>query len=174
MMHLSPILFSKWVEENESKLRPPVNNWCVHEGEDFIVMAVGGPNERSDYHVNDTEEWFYQVKGDMLLKIVDASQSPNEFIDQHIKEGEMFLLPPRVPHNPVRFANTIGIVIERRREKHHNDKLRWYCRGCRQMFYEETFHCVDIQTQLKEIIMRYANAEALRTCKYCGYVNPPQ
>ena len=30
-----------------------------------------------------------------------------------INEDEIFLLPPRVPHSPMRGPNTVGLVIER-------------------------------------------------------------
>ncbi|KAJ3093254.1 3-hydroxyanthranilic acid dioxygenase [Physocladia obscura] len=104
--------------ENKHLLQPPVNNFIIFRG-DFIVMALGGPNRRTDYHVNATEEYFYQYKGDMLLKIVEDG----EFKDVPIKEGEMLVLPANVPHNPVRFAETVGIVIEMKRPA---DKLGWY------------------------------------------------
>ncbi|KAL1917334.1 uncharacterized protein VTP21DRAFT_4990 [Calcarisporiella thermophila] len=161
-----PINFSKWIEENADKLQPPVNNYLVQRG-DFIIMAVGGPNKRTDYHVNETEEWFYQYKGDMLLKVVDNG----EFKDIPIREGEMFLLPGNTPHNPVRFANTVGIVIERNRRANEIDRLRWYCDQCKEIVYEDSFHCTDLGTQLKPIIERWANNEDLRKCKACGHQN---
>ncbi|KAL2914726.1 3-hydroxyanthranilic acid dioxygenase [Polyrhizophydium stewartii] len=163
-----PINFGKWIKENSHLLQPPVNNFCLWNSADFTVMAVGGPNARNDYHVNETEEWFYQYKGDMLLKVVDNG----EFKDIHIREDEMFLLPGGVPHNPVRFENTVGIVLERKRPEGSIDRLRWYCEQCREIVYEESFFCTNLGTQLKPVIERYFADEALRTCKKCGHVNP--
>ncbi|KAI8138807.1 3-hydroxyanthranilic acid dioxygenase [Fennellomyces sp. T-0311] len=164
-----PINFTKWLAENSDKLQPPVNNFLLFRGEDTIVMVVGGPNKRTDYHINETEEWFYQVKGNLLIKVVDNG----EFKDIHVNEGDMFLLPPNTPHNPVRFADTVGIVIERVRLPHHTDTLRWYCENteCREIVYQDSFHCVDLGTQLKPIIERFASDAELRTCKKCGTVN---
>ncbi|KAJ3191758.1 3-hydroxyanthranilic acid dioxygenase [Irineochytrium annulatum] len=167
---LPPINFPKWISENEHLLQPPVNNFCLFRS-DFVVMAVGGPNKRTDFHVNETEEWFYQHKGDMLLKVVEDGK----FKDIHIKEGEMFLLPGNIPHNPIRYENTIGIVIEQKRPEKSiaslSDRLRWYCETCNEIVYEESFHCVNLGTQLKPVIERYFGDKTLRTCKHCGHVN---
>ncbi|KAK5666735.1 3-hydroxyanthranilic acid dioxygenase [Batrachochytrium dendrobatidis] len=165
---LMPFNFEKWIKENSHLLKPPVNNYCLWNSDDFIVMAVGGPNARNDYHVNSTEEWFYQYKGDMLLKVVDGG----EFKDIPIKENEMFLLPGNVPHNPVRFENTVGVVLERKRPAGSLDHLRWYCEQCTEIVYQESFHCTNLGTQLKPVIQRYFASEDLRTCKKCGHVNP--
>jgi 3-hydroxyanthranilate 3,4-dioxygenase len=142
------------------------------------IKIVGGPNQRTDYHVNATPELFYQYKGSMLLKIVDSNITtptkralPN-FRDVIISEGELFLLPPNTPHNPVRFANTVGIVVELPRLKGKPDMLRWYCKtdGCGEVVYEEAFEAVDLGTQLKEVVERVKADEGKRKCKRCGAV----
>ncbi|ODV87290.1 hypothetical protein CANARDRAFT_26703 [[Candida] arabinofermentans NRRL YB-2248] len=161
-----PINIKEWVAENEHLLQPPVNNFCLHRG-GFTVMIVGGPNERTDYHVNQTPEWFYMYKGDMLLRVVDDG----EFKDIPIKDGESFLLPGNVPHNPVRFANTIGIVLEQDRLPGVNDKIRWYCMNCKEICHEIEFYCSDLGTQVKEAIVAFDSNIESRTCNKCGTLN---
>jgi len=103
-------------------------------------------------------------KGDMLLKTVDEGK----FRDIPIKEGEIFLLPPNTPHNPVRFANTVGIVLEQIRPPDSIDRLRWYCQNCDELVHEASFHCIDLGTQLKEAIQKFEADTEARTCKNCG------
>ncbi|KAF4309770.1 putative 3-hydroxyanthranilate -dioxygenase protein [Botryosphaeria dothidea] len=164
-----PVNLPKWLSENSHLLQPPVNNYCV-TNEHMTVMIVGGPNARTDYHINTTPEWFYQYKGRMLLKVIDGEHdSPTKpFRDIYIDEGEMFLLPPNVPHNPVRFANTVGVVLEQPRPEGSVDKLRWYCQGCGGQVHEKSFHCTNLGTQIKEAVNAFKEDEHARTCKKCG------
>jgi len=165
-----PLNLPLWLSENGRLLQPPVNNFCLYKGGDYIVMAVGGPNERRDYHVNQTEEWFYQYRGGMLLRVVDDKV----FRDIKINEGEMFLLPANTPHNPVRFADTIGLVIERIRPEGSIDRLRWYCPSSAHteptIIHEESFHVTDLGTQLKPFIENWMSDEEMRRCKTCGVI----
>ncbi|RLV95435.1 3-hydroxyanthranilate 34-dioxygenase [Spathaspora sp. JA1] len=160
-----PINITKWIEENGDLLKPPVNNYCLHRG-GFTIMIVGGPNERSDYHINQTPEYFYQFKGTMCLKVVDDGV----FKDILIHEGDSFLLPGNTPHNPCRFENTIGIVVEQDRPEGVNDKIRWYCSRCSSTICEKEFYLTDLGTQIKEAIVEFDQDIEARTCKKCGTV----
>lgn len=131
-------------------------------------MIVGGPNARTDYHINSTPEFFYQHKGRMLLKTIEPTT--NEFRDIYINEGELFLLPGNVPHNPVRFADTVGVVIEQPRPADSVDSLRWYCQGCGSKVHEESFHCTDLGTQIKKAVQDFEANEEARKCSSCGEV----
>ncbi|EMD94465.1 hypothetical protein COCC4DRAFT_53245 [Bipolaris maydis ATCC 48331] len=165
-----PLNIPKWVSENAHMLKPPINNYCVYN-DSVTVMIVGGPNQRTDYHINETPEWFYQYKGSMLLKIVDETQPPGaQFRDIHIHEGDMFLLPPNTPHNPVRFKDTVGVVLEQKRPDRSLDRLRWYCQACGDKVYEDAFHCTDLGSQIKDAVNAFKADVGKRTCKNCGTV----
>lgn len=118
-----PFNFKKWIDDNRHLLQPPVNNKVVYKDAEFTVMVVGGPNSRKDYHYNESEEFFYQLEGDVVLNI----QENGKAIDVPINEGDIFLLPPKIPHNPKRFENTIGLVMERKRREGEKDGLLWFC-----------------------------------------------
>lgn len=130
-------------------------------------MIVGGPNQRTDYHINQTPEYFHQLKGLMCLKVVDDGK----FRDIIINEGDSFLLPGNTPHNPVRFADTVGLVVEQDRPEGVNDRIRWYCRNCRQIIHEKEFYCSDLGTQVKDAIVAFDGDDDARTCGHCGTYN---
>ena len=164
-----PFNFKQWIDDNRHLLKPPVGNQCVYNDDDFIVMVVGGPNSRKDYHWDEGEELFYQLEGDITVQI----QEDGEAVEVVIREGEMFLLPPRIPHNPIRGANTIGLVIERKRREGELDGLMWFCENCNEKLYEEYFQLNDITTQFQGVFAKYYGDEKLRTCKKCGSVMEP-
>lgn len=166
---VSPLNFKAWIEENRHLLKPPVGNKVVWRDQDFIVMVVGGPNSRKDYHYNETPEFFYQVEGDILLKVMDNGVPK----DIHIKEGDIYLHPPGVPHGPIRGANTVGLVIEQRRREGDRDALQWYCENCANKLYEESFTLNNIETDMQTIFAKFYGSEELRTCDTCGTVMEP-
>jgi 3-hydroxyanthranilate 3,4-dioxygenase len=162
-----PINLQAWVDEHRHLLKPPVGNKCIVD-DDYIVMIVGGPNARTDYHFEDGPEWFYQLEGEMVLRI----QEDGAARDIPIKAGEMFYLPPRVPHSPQRSAGGVGLVIERKRLPHEDDALMWFCVSCNQKLYEEFFHLRDIEHDFLQVFGRFYRDDALRTCSACGTLNP--
>lgn len=164
----APINFKKWIEEHRENLKPPVCNKVIWQEGDFICMVIGGPNQRTDYHYDEGPEFFYQIEGDMVLKVMEEGKPK----DIPIREGEIFLLPPRIPHSPQRIENTVGLVIERKRLAHEQDGLMWFCEKCNHKLYEERFHLVDIETQLPPVFQRFYGSEAHRRCDECGYLNP--
>lgn len=160
-----PFNFQKWIDENRQYLKPPVGNKCMVDG-DFIVMVVGGPNARKDYHYDEGPEFFYQIEGDITVKIIDDGKPK----DINIKQGEMFYLPPTIPHSPQRPAKTIGLVIERKRNEGELDGFQWYCENCGNKLHEEFLQLEDIVSQLPPIFEKFWNNKDFRTCKKCGTV----
>ncbi len=158
-----------WIDENRDQLKPPVGNKMVYRDREFLVMIVGGPNRRKDFHIEDGEEFFYQIEGDIVVRIMEDGQPK----DIPVREGEIFLLPPHVPHSPQRPENTVGMVIERTRKEGELDHLRWYCESCREVLHDTAFQLEDLGTQLKPIIENFYADESLRTCKHCGAVMQP-
>ena len=125
-----------------------MGNQVVYEDTEFIIMVVGGPNARKDYHYNEGEEFFYQLEGTMQLPIIENGKK--RVIE--IKEGEIFLLPPRIPHSPQRGPNTIGLVIERQRLDHEADACMWFCENCNNQLHKAEFHLEDIVALLKKLL----------------------
>ena len=160
----SPLNLRRWIDENRHLLKPPVGNRRIFRDSQFIVMAVGGPNSRKDYHVDPGEEVFYQLEGDLLLKTVQEGR----VVDIPVREGELFVLPAGVPHSPRRGAGTIGLVIERDRRPGERDGLQWYCENCGNKLYEEFFELTNIETQFPPVFDRFFGNPRLYTCASCG------
>ncbi len=166
MSQFAPINLNAWVAEHRHLLKPPVGNKPIWDG-DFLVMVVGGPNQRTDFHVNPGGELFYQVEGDIVLRLIENGKP----VEVPIRQGELFLLPAGVPHSPQRPAGTIGLVVETphfARGMHH---LRWYCKNCNSLVHDAGFEPVDLGKQIKSMLEEFNSNPALRTCKQCGTVN---
>jgi 3-hydroxyanthranilate 3,4-dioxygenase len=164
----APFNLFRWIEENRDILKPPVGNKNLYkEAGDYIVMIVGGPNARKDYHYNESEELFFQLEGDILVKIQEDGKSK----DVHIKEGELFLLPAKVPHSPIRGENTVGLVIERvRKGTDLMDGLMWFCDNCNTPLKSYKFKLDNIEKDFIPRFKEFYSSEENRTCDQCGTV----
>ena len=160
--------FQQWIDAHREQLKPPVCNQQVFEDNDFIVMVVGGPNARDDYHLDEGPEFFYQLEGEMVLKTIQNG----ERIDIPIQAGEVLMLPPRVPHSPQRGPDSIGLVVERKRLENELDGFMWFCDNCNHKLYEEYLYVDDIVGQLPPVFDRFYDNEVHRTCERCGTIKP--
>lgn len=163
-----PFNLNKWIEQNRDLLKPPVSNKNLyHEAQDFIVMVVGGPNDRKDYHYNETEELFYQLEGEIEVYI----QENGEKKTMKLGPGDMYLHPARVPHSPKRFPNSIGLVVEKKRsDPNAKDGLLWFCDNCNHKLYEVYFPLDNIEVDFLKHFKEFYGSEELRTCDNCGTV----
>jgi 3-hydroxyanthranilate 3,4-dioxygenase len=165
---LAPFNLQKWIDDNRDLLKPPVANKNLYkEAGDFIVMVVAGPNARKDYHFNESEELFYQLEGDITVRI----QHEGKAKDILVKEGEMFLLPANTPHSPSRGENTIGLVIERvRKGTNLQDGLMWFCENCNHQLHSYRFALENIEKDFLPRFKEFYGSLEMRTCKACAHV----
>jgi len=165
---LAPFNLQQWIEDNRDLLKPPIGNKNLYvNAGDFIVMIVGGPNARKDYHYNESEELFYQLEGDITVRV----QYEGKAKDIQIKEGEMFLLPANIPHSPIRGANTVGLVIEKvRKGTDLQDGLMWFCEKCNNKLHEDRFPLTNIEKDFLSRFKTFYTSEEMRTCKKCNHI----
>ncbi len=162
-----PFNLQKWIEENRDLLKPPISNKNLYtESGDYIVMVVGGPNARKDYHYNETEELFYQLEGTITVRI----QEEGKAVDIQIGPGDMYLHPPKVPHSPIRPENSVGLVIERKRKPEHTDGLMWFCDNCNHKLHETYFPLKNVEKDFQPRFREFYASKKLLTCDNCGHV----
>ena len=168
-MTLESINLNAWIDENRDSLKPPVGNKMVYDAGEFQVMIVAGPNTRRDYHCEPGEELFYQLKGDITLKLIEDGV-PRDVI---IHEGDTFLLPANTIHSPRRPAGTLGMVVERQRAADEEESITWYCESCGNQLHQFVGVITDLGTQLKPVMDAFWADASLHTCKRCGAVMDP-
>jgi 3-hydroxyanthranilate 3,4-dioxygenase len=159
-----PVNLMQWARENRDQLKPPVGNKYLYDGNDFFVMVIGGPNARNDFHVTNSEEYFYQLKGDIVVRIREGG----EIKDIPVREGETFFIPGNVPHAPTRPPDTIGVVVERRRPPGETEHQQFYCERCGELVYDKEFDCKDIVEHFAQSMEAFWADPELATCKKCG------
>ncbi len=164
-MPLQPAInLKEWIEKNRDSFKPPVGNRYLYEGRDFFVMVIAGPNARNDFHVVDSEEYFYQLKGDIKVRI----RGGDKIIDHIVREGETFFIPPKVPHCPMRPPNTLGVVVERTRPAGELEHIVFYCEGCGALVEDIEFDCKDIVEHFRDTMEAFWKDDKRRICKKCG------
>ncbi len=162
-----PFNLKQWIDENRDLLKPPVSNKNLYvESGDYIVMIVGGPNARKDYHYNETEELFYQLEGEINVRIQEDGQA----VDIPLRAGDMYLHPAGVPHSPMRSEGSIGLVIECKRGGDEKDGLLWFCDNCNTKLHETYFPLTNIEKDFLPRFREFYGSLDLRTCKNCGHV----
>ena len=159
----------RWIEEHRHLLKPPVGAERIWKDSQFMIMTIGGPNARRDFHIDPSDEFFFQLEGDMVLEYIDREGKRQREI---IREGDIFLVPANVPHSPQRPANTVGVVVERVRASDEPEGYAWYCERCDGKLYEISRGEGDILVDLRRVNEKFNATESLRTCKACGYVQP--
>jgi 3-hydroxyanthranilate 3,4-dioxygenase len=162
--------FQSWIDQNKEKFKPPVGNAQVWEDGEMMVTVVGGPNQRQDYHDDPTEEFFYQLKGDIALRLMEAPGRPP--LNVPIKEGEIFLLPKHMRHSPQRPAGSLGVVVEMPRPEGGLDAFEWYCQNCHRLVHRAEVKLTSIVLDLPPLFEKFYSNESLRKCKHCGAVHP--
>ena len=166
-----PIDLKKWIDQNADKFQPPVSNQYLYDGRDFFVMVIKGPNARNDFHLVDSEEYFYQLKGDIKVRI----RQGDRIVDYIVRQGETFFIPANIPHSPQRPPDTIGVVVERRRPPGEKEHVIFYCENCGALVEDIHFDCADIVEHFSQAMLDFWNDDVRRTCKKCGTkVEKPQ
>jgi 3-hydroxyanthranilate 3,4-dioxygenase len=165
-----PFNLQKWIKDNRDLLKPPVGNKNLYKDSgDYIVMIVGGPNARKDYHYNETEELFYQLEGHIEVHIQEDGKKKT----MTLEPGDMYLHPAKVPHSPVRYEGSIGLVIERKRiNLDVKDGLLWYCDQCNHKLHDVYFPLEDIEKDFLRHFKDFYSDTSLRTCNNCGEIMP--
>ncbi|MFT6718972.1 MAG: 3-hydroxyanthranilate 3,4-dioxygenase [Sphingobacteriales bacterium] len=162
-----PFDLNSWIEDNRHLLKPPVGNKCVFKDEHLIVMMVGGPNDRSDFHVNETSEFFYQIEGLLELDV----QADGDLVTHIIDAGKVFLLPANVPHRPRRLENSVGLVVELVRNEKQLDGLEWYCEKCNHLLFSKRFPLTNIELDFKAVFDTYFSDRLNGKCNACNHHN---
>lgn len=166
---LSAFNFHRWIEEHQHLLKPPVGNVQIWQDTDMMVTVVGGPNERTDFHDDPVEEFFYQIKGDMVLKVIEDGVCKDVFI----REGDIFFLPAHVRHSPQRpMAGSIGLVIEPKRPVGEKDAFEWYCFNCQALVHRSEVLLTSIVDDLPPVFQGFYQSIEARTCPQCGEIHP--
>ena len=165
----APFNLQKWIHDNEHLLKPPVSNKLVFENTGMVVQVIGGPNQRVDFHDDPAEELFYQLRGDMVLKVFDRGK----ILDIPIREGEVFFVSAHLRHSPQRpQPGSVGLVVEGMRMPDQKDGFEWFCFNCGQLVHRVEVTIRNIVADLPPLFTAFYDDLVKRTCHNCGRVHP--
>jgi 3-hydroxyanthranilate 3,4-dioxygenase len=165
----APFNLDHWVDKFRDQLKPPVSNKLLFEEDGMIAQIIGGPNTRVDFHDDPVQEFFYQIKGDMILKVIDDG----EIKSIRLNEGEVFMLPPHMRHSPQRpVPGSYGLVVESPRMAGMLDAFEWYCFECMACIHRIEVPVNNIVDDLPPLYEAFYVDDAARTCDSCGAVHP--
>jgi 3-hydroxyanthranilate 3,4-dioxygenase len=160
---------TRWIDDNAALLKPPVANKLVFENTGMVVQVIGGPNRRTDFHDDPAEEFFYQLRGDMVLKLMEDGR----VLDVPIRAGEVFLVPAHQRHSPQRpVPGSVGLVVEGARQAGDRDGFEWYCFRCGGLVHRVEIALHDIVKDLPPLFDAFYADDTARTCPHCGAVHP--
>jgi len=169
MSFARPFHLGQWLDANKDQLKPPVGNKLLYEQPGMIAQIVGGPNTRVDFHDDPVQEFFYQLKGNMILKVAENGK----IHDVPIHEGEVFMLPGHVRHSPQRpVPGSIGLVVESPRMAGMLDGFEWFCFECHARVHRVEVPLTNIVTDLPPLYEAFYRDERSRTCPECGVIHP--
>jgi len=160
----SPLHLLEWAARHRDDFKPPVGNKYLYSGRDFFAMVIGGPNARNDFHKVDSEEFFIQIKGDIVVK----TWKDGKIVDHLVREGETFFIPANVPHAPCRPADTLGLVVERRRPEGEIEHQIFYCENCGHLVHDQAFDCKDIVVHFRDAMEAFWADDSRNQCGNCG------
>ncbi|MEU5584990.1 3-hydroxyanthranilate 3,4-dioxygenase [Streptomyces chrestomyceticus] len=164
-----PFNFQRWLDDHRDLLEPPVGNAQLWEESGLMVTVVGGPNQRTDFHDDPIEEFFHQIRGSMVLRIMEEEGRPPR--DVRIDEGDVFLLPPHVRHSPQRpEPGSVGMVVEYARPAGQLDGFEWYCTVCHRLVRRFELQLGSVVRDLPPVFERFYGSD--RRCPHCGAVHP--
>ena len=170
MARLSAFNFQKWIDEHKHLLKPPVGNQLIWRDSQFIIMILGGPNARRDFHIDPSDEVMYMIKGEMRLHYRTPEGKEEVTI---LSEGSTIFTPAGVPHSPRFPPDAFVFIIERNRRDGEIDRFQWYCPSCDDLLHEETFLVGDYAVDpVSKAYQNFFDSEEFRTCEKCGEVMP--
>ena len=160
----------RWVEASKERRSDQLLNHDTCWNRELIVKLFDGPTppDRSDFHINTSPELFYQFEGDVFCRLL----RDGKFEDHTIGTGQMFYIPPLVPHLNRRPPGSIGLAVHTERAPGALEAVAWYCESCGHQLHRIDYLFKDLLEQLPPLVRAFLADEDKRTCARCGWKMP--